>query len=267
MTGPHPYRPDLARIHHAGFGFHADACAPGILRLLEPLLGRDATVLEVGCGSGLLTRHLLDAGHRVVATDASPAMLDLARRHAPEALEHRRLVLPDDPMPEADAVVSTGHVLSYLPDADAVMAALRRCARALRPGGLLALDLEDLTLLDGQLGRETGGYVDEDWAMVLRRVSDGPRHFARVMTTFVRTADGNWRRDDERHDNVLLDVATEVPPVLRSRGPRGVDPLGLRSGTVPVDGGAADRGGPTTGGLSRPGGAAGDQAQRLWPNR
>ncbi|MDQ3210654.1 MAG: class I SAM-dependent methyltransferase [Actinomycetota bacterium] len=55
----------------------------GILRLLEPVREREGLVVELGCGSGLLTRHLLDAGHRVIATDASPSMLDLA--HGVEA--------------------------------------------------------------------------------------------------------------------------------------------------------------------------------------
>ena len=31
------YRTDLALVHHLGFGSHADACAPGILALLEPV--------------------------------------------------------------------------------------------------------------------------------------------------------------------------------------------------------------------------------------
>ena len=52
---------------------------PGILALLEPVRARGGLVLEVGCGSGLLTRHLVDAGHRVIATDASPAMVELAQ--------------------------------------------------------------------------------------------------------------------------------------------------------------------------------------------
>jgi hypothetical protein len=30
------YRADLALIHHLGFAFHAEDCAPGILELLEP---------------------------------------------------------------------------------------------------------------------------------------------------------------------------------------------------------------------------------------
>src|SRR6478609_10395740 len=94
------YRPDLARIHHEGFGFDADRVAPGFLAILEPVRARRGTVLEIGCGSGLLTRYLVEAGHRVIATDASPAMVELARAYAPGAGNHRVLRLPDDPIPD-----------------------------------------------------------------------------------------------------------------------------------------------------------------------
>lgn len=114
------YRADLARVHHLAFGFHADDCAPGILALLEPVREHGGVVVELGCGSGLLTRHLVDAGHRVIATDASPAMLDIARGYVGDAEEIRRLVLPDDPIPPAQAIVSVGHVLNYLPDAASI---------------------------------------------------------------------------------------------------------------------------------------------------
>jgi SAM-dependent methyltransferase len=212
------YRAALARIHHEGFGFHADACAPGILALLEPVAARDGLVVEVGCGTGLLTRHLVQAGHRVIATDASPAMLDIAKSYAPGALEHRLIVLPDDPLPEADAVVSTGHALSYLPTREQVGAALVTCARALRPGGVLALDLEDLTTRDAQMARPSVGWVGDDWALVMERVSDAPDHYARVQTIFEREDDGRYRREVERHDNVLIDVAGVVPPLLAAEG-------------------------------------------------
>ena len=71
------YRQALARVHHEGFGGYGDACAPGILAGLRPVRERGGVVLELGCGSGALTRHLVAAGHRVIATDASPAMLAL----------------------------------------------------------------------------------------------------------------------------------------------------------------------------------------------
>src|SRR3974390_825610 len=77
------YRDDLALVHHLGFGFHADDCAPSLLRILEPIRRRDGVVVELGCGSGLLTAHLTGAGHRVLATDASEPLLRPPRRHAP----------------------------------------------------------------------------------------------------------------------------------------------------------------------------------------
>jgi SAM-dependent methyltransferase len=71
------YQHDLALVHARGYGQHADSCAPGILDLLSPVVG--GLILELGCGAGALTRHLRSAGHRVIATDASPDMLELAR--------------------------------------------------------------------------------------------------------------------------------------------------------------------------------------------
>ena len=212
------YRAALAKVHHEGFGFHADACAPGILAHLAPVRARDGLVVEVGCGSGLLTKHLTEAGHRVIATDASPAMLDIARSYASDAIEHRVLALPDDPLPDADAIVSTGHALSYIDTQARVEAALVACARALRPGGVLALDLEDLSTLEPQMARPPAVWVDDGWAMFMERLSDGPTHFARSMTTFVQEDDGRYRREHERHDNVLIDVPGVVPPLLEAEG-------------------------------------------------
>ena len=213
------YRRDLALVHHLGFGFHADDCAPGILALLQPIRERDGLVVELGCGSGLLTRYLTEAGHRVIATDASPAMLDLARRYAAGAQEIRELVLPDDPIPEGDAVVSVGHVLSYLPDEGAIDRALVAIAGALRPGGVLAIDLCDLSYAESASLLPVNGRVTEDWAILTERSSPSPDRFVRQIAVFTRSEDGCWRRDDERHENVLIDTAV-VPSFLALHGVR-----------------------------------------------
>jgi SAM-dependent methyltransferase len=201
-------------VHHRGFGFHADAIAPGILALLEPVRG--GLVLELGCGSGLLTRYLIEAGHRVVATDASPAMLALARETAPGA-EVWQLVLPDDPLPECEAVISVGHVFSYLSDEAAIERALAAAAEALRPGGVLALDLCDLRY--GELRRDdpSSSRIADDWAIVTRFSLPRPNLFVREIAAFLRGEDGAWRRDDERHENVLVDTAL-VPALLAKHG-------------------------------------------------
>lgn len=211
------YRRDLALVHHLGFGFHADATAPGILKLLEPIRERDGIVVELGCGSGLLTQYLLDAGHRVIATDASPAMLDLARETLGDAVDVRMLTLPDDPIPPADAIVGVGHCLNYLPDAAAIDRGLVAIAEALRPGGVLAIDLCDLEWGEARRDAPPAGWVGGEWALVTRFSTPTPDAFVREMTIFSRNDDGTWRRDDERHDNVLIDTSL-VPPLLAKHG-------------------------------------------------
>ncbi|HEX9123176.1 MAG TPA: class I SAM-dependent methyltransferase [Actinomycetota bacterium] len=227
------YRRDLALIHHLGFAAHPEACAPGILALLEPILARRGLVVELGCGSGLLTRRLVEAGHRVVATDASPDMLELARQTAGGAEEIRRLVLPDDPIPEADAIVSVGHVLSYLPTEAALDRALVAIARALRPGGVMAIDLCDLEWGEARRDAPDLSRVEDDWAIVTRFSLPSPDRFVREMTTFVRNADGSWRRDDERHDNVLIGTR-RVPDLLRAHGVDATVSLSFGTETLPT---------------------------------
>ena len=51
-------------------------------------------------------------------------MLELTERLVPDAERVQRLALPDDPLPDADAIVSIGHVLNYLPDREAIDRAL-----------------------------------------------------------------------------------------------------------------------------------------------
>jgi SAM-dependent methyltransferase len=217
MTSSAPYyRGDLALVHDLGFGFHADRCAPGILALLAPVRQRGGLVLELGCGTGLLTRYLVEAGHRVIATDASPAMLHHGRQVLPN-VELRQLVLPDDPLPPADAVVSIGHVLNYLSDEAAVARAAAAMAGALRPGGVLAFDLCDLQWGEARRDSPDLARVEDDWAIVTRFSLPQPSRFVREITTFVRNPDGSWRRDDERHDNVLVD-ASQIVGLLRSQG-------------------------------------------------
>jgi len=211
---PDPYyRHDLALVHHLGFGFHADAVAPGILKLLEPVLEQKGLIVELGCGSGLLTRYLVDAGHRVIATDASPAMLALARDTVPGAHGFAELVLPDDPIPACDAIVSVGHPFSYLPDEESIDRAFIASAEALRPGGLLAVDICDLEWGETRRDAPIAARLGEDWAIITEYSMPSPARFVRQMAVFLRNPDGSWRRDDERHDNVLVDTS-RLPGLL-----------------------------------------------------
>ena len=104
-----------------------------------PLRG-DEHVLDAGCGTGRLTRDLLEALPRgqVTAVDISSNMLRTAEEHlAPEFAERVRFVRADlqhlDLAPEYDIIFSTA-AFHWVKDHDRLFAGLYR---ALRPGGWL----------------------------------------------------------------------------------------------------------------------------------
>jgi SAM-dependent methyltransferase len=215
LTSEPYYRDDLALVHDRGYGQHGMRVAPGILALLEPVRG--GRVLEIGCGAGALTKHLLSAGHQVLATDASPALLARAREALGPSAELARLRLPDDPVPAADAIVAVGHVLSYLASAAEIDRALTALAGALRPGGVLAVDICDLSWGTERAGAGHLGRAGADWAIITEFSRPAPDKFVRDMTTFVPDGHGAWRRGTEHHENTLVDTA-RIPDLLRPLG-------------------------------------------------
>ena len=59
--------------------------------------------------------------------------------------------------------------------------------------------------------------VEDDWAIITRYSMPSRARFVRDISVFVRRDDGAWRRDDERHENVLIDTAS-VPVRLTGAG-------------------------------------------------
>lgn len=103
--------------------------------------GRDARILDLGCGSGPVTAALRRAGRRVVALDYSLDMLRLASERVGLGGRDASGLLRGDserlPFEAAafDAVVCLG-VISYVRDYRSV---LREIHRILKPGGRLVL--------------------------------------------------------------------------------------------------------------------------------
>lgn len=100
-----------------------------------PLRG-DETVLDAGCGSGRVTEMLIERlpRGRVIAVDASPSMVEQARRRLDGRAEVRQLdILELELEQPVDAILSTA-TFHWVLDHDALF---RRLHAALRPGGQL----------------------------------------------------------------------------------------------------------------------------------
>ncbi len=223
MTKDTYYQPDLAWVHHNGYSHHVERTCAGIVQLLRGGgLCAGARVLDVGCGSGLLARELLTAGFAVHGVDASPAMIELARNYARGA-DFDVMHLPtglatgvDGALPGADAVVSTGHVLNYLDTCTDIAQALGELARAVRPTGVLAIDLMTERYREQLDIDEVHAKVGDDWAIVTRYARPEPGRFDRMITVFRRVGD-SWRRSDEYHRNLTFKV-DDALNILRDNG-------------------------------------------------
>ena len=79
------YAQDLAYIQSAAFGGLAQAAAPEIVRLLKTAATPIHRVVDVGCGAGVLTSALVDAGFDVTGVDSSADLLAIAAASVPGA--------------------------------------------------------------------------------------------------------------------------------------------------------------------------------------
>ncbi|TCT26004.1 bifunctional 2-polyprenyl-6-hydroxyphenol methylase/3-demethylubiquinol 3-O-methyltransferase UbiG [Thermomonas haemolytica] len=102
---------------------------------------RDAAVLDVGCGGGLLSEAMAAAGAKVTAIDLAPGLLKVARLHGLESgvkVEYRQTTVEAlaGELPGAFDAVTCMEMLEHVPDPGSVV---RACAALLKPGGRLFL--------------------------------------------------------------------------------------------------------------------------------
>lgn len=144
------------------------------------------TVLDVGCGGGILSEAMAHRGAEVTGIDMGEAPLKVAKLHGLESgarVSYRRITVEDmaDEMPASFDLVTCMEMLEHVPDPESVV---RACARLVKPGGQVffsTLNRNPKSYLFAILGAER----------MLKLVPDGTHDFNK----FIRPAElGGWVR-------------------------------------------------------------------------
>lgn len=131
-TGPGPHTPDGSAVE-----LYELTRAHGEDELLNAAIDPGSSILELGCGTGRITRPLVAFGHQVVAVDESAEMI--ARVTGTETI---RATIGDLRLERRfDVVLMMSFLINVADDAERLRL-LRTCAHHVRPGGAVLLQQE-----------------------------------------------------------------------------------------------------------------------------
>ena len=155
--------------HAADGAYNAHYDRPAVLQALGPVQG--LRVLDAGCGPGLYAEALLERGAEVTGFDASPVMVELARRRVGQRarVDQARL---GEPLPYPDGSfdrVVCALAVHYAEDRAAAFAELHR---VLVPGGALVVSTGHPW---ADTRRSGGGYFDTVLETDVWDSPDGPQ--------------------------------------------------------------------------------------------
>jgi SAM-dependent methyltransferase len=209
---------DFAWFYHRYWNeeFHS-AAFPILERILLPRLPEHARVLDVCCGTGYLAGLLTERGYRVTGIDASPAMIELARPHVPNAKFEVADVTQFRSRARFDGAVSTFDSLNHILDPANLSTAFARVASSLKPGAPFAFDV----LLEAAYRTnwaENFSLVRDDHVLVISGSGfDFRTRLAQCRITTFRKLDGQWRRaDTEVHERCYS--SEEIDGALEATG-------------------------------------------------
>jgi SAM-dependent methyltransferase len=160
-----------------------------------PLLPKQGTILDAGCGSGRDTKYFLELGYKVIAFDYSPEIVKIASEHTNH--EIRLLSFSDvnfeekfDGVWDCDSLL---HVASVV-----ILFALQKLSRALKSGGILYTSFK---YGEGELVRSDRFFSDYTETSFNKLLLNIPNI---GLVKYWKTSDLRSGRENEKWLNVLL---------------------------------------------------------------
>lgn len=183
---------------------------------------KEGIVLELGCGTGNVTRRLCGLGYDMIGVDLSPEMLQIAmEKPAPKGKDI--LYLCQD-MREFElygsvaAVVSICDSMNYITEAEELLSVFRLVNNYLDPGGVFIFDMNTEYYYKYVLGEQTICENRDEGSFIWENFYDGETCINEFdMTIYVKGRGDSYRRFEETHYQKAYKIG-EVRGLLEKAG-------------------------------------------------
>lgn len=181
----------------------------------------DGLVLELGCGTGTLTRLLAAQGYDMIGVDLSDEMLEIAIEK--QAAEPDGILYLQQDMREFElygtvrAVVSICDSVNYLTEYEDLVQVLKLANNYLDPGGVFIFDLNTVYKYQEELGDRTIAENREDGSFIWENYYDEEEMLNEYdLTLFIREEDGRYRKYEETHYQRAYTLETVKQAILEA---------------------------------------------------
>jgi SAM-dependent methyltransferase len=164
----------------------------------------DGLILDLGCGTGKLTRLMAEAGFDMIGVDSSEEMLNIAQGAEYEN-NHGILYLLQD-MREFElygtvrAVVSICDSVNYITDECDLLSVFKLVNNYLDPGGIFIFDINTFYKYSSILAENTFAENREAGSFIWENYFDSDTSINEYdLTLYIKEADDAYRRYEETH--------------------------------------------------------------------
>lgn len=192
------YDTDLAYVHDTGYSNFARHAAKMIKKVFdEQFSKKKELIIDLGCGSGIVAKELVDGGFKVLGIDKSQALIEIAKKRAPN-VNYKVSSFFETTLPKCIGVVSTSECLNYATNGENhnnIKGLFEKVFTSLEHGGLFIFDMiEPGTTNDRK-------YIVEhdDWTMFLHTWEDQDQNILTRDITLFRKTGELYRKSKEIH--------------------------------------------------------------------